>query len=99
MLDIGSWKPLTAVADQNGTVTFSVAIPLDYQAGARTATLSGTQSGTVASSFQIVTPPQVSTGGKLASVSALSVIGAGLMVLAGTALLWRTTRRRALITR
>jgi hypothetical protein len=99
MLDIASWQPLTGVADQNGTVTFSVAIPLDYQAGARTATLTGSQSGTVASSFQILTPLLVSTGGTLTSVSAPSVMVAGLMVLAGAALLWRSTRRRALITR
>ncbi|WP_217178590.1 choice-of-anchor G family protein [Streptomyces sp. AC495_CC817] len=80
----------TQVANQQGTVTFTWAIPAGTDLGAHTVTLSG-DSGTVAGTFQVVAQGLAATGGSLPN--GWVILGALLVMLGlGTALVARPRR-------
>ncbi|MBO9625537.1 MAG: choice-of-anchor G family protein [Microbacterium sp.] len=83
----------TQVANQQGTVTFTWAIPSGTDLGTHTVTLSG-QSGTVAGTFQVVAQGLAATGGSLPN--GWIILGALLVMFGlGSALLARPRRAGA----
>ena len=73
-------------ANAEGTVTFNLKVPLDFEQGSHTATLTGDVSGTVSGTFGVIVP----TGGTvLVGMSSpyLALVGGTLMLLVGLLLL------------
>jgi hypothetical protein len=81
----------TQVADAQGTVTFTWAVPASTDLGTHTVTLSGTTSGSVAASFQVVASGLATTGGDLPN--GWIALGALMLLFGlGTALVARSKR-------
>jgi len=81
----------TQVANSEGTVTFTWAIPAGTDLGTHTVTLTGAVSGSVAGTFQVVATGLASTGGT--APNGWIVLGALLLMFGlGTALVARSKR-------
>lgn len=81
----------TQVANAQGTVTFTWAIPAGTDLGTHTVTLTGAESGSVAGTFQVVAKGLAATGGT--APNGWIVLGALLLMFGlGTALVARSKR-------
>lgn len=81
----------TQVANAEGTVTFTWAIPAGTDLGTHTVTLTGAESGSVAGTFQVVAKGLATTGGT--APNGWIVLGALLLMFGlGTALVARSKR-------
>jgi LPXTG-motif cell wall-anchored protein len=85
----------TQAADASGNVTFTWTIRAGETLGAHAFTLTGPQSGTVSANFEVFAPAGGGGGGTLprtgSSIAVLLSV-AGLLLLAGTALVHRSRR-------
>lgn len=77
----------TQVADAHGAVTFTWTVPADYDLGTHTVTLTGPESGSIATTFKVVAKGLATTGGDvqggwIALAALLLVLGFGAMRVA-----------------
>jgi len=93
------WDIGYQTADSAGTVVFAFKVPANFPVGTHTATLTGSQSGAISNTFQVISPGNttpvnttptitVATGGSVASSElglAVGAVGAGF---GGLAFLW-----------